>query len=100
MSLARIRRASTALVAPVVHDSAHRQALAESAADLSFATGTEPAHFGEDDTAARSIVRAAEEFRATLIVMGSRALEGAAALRSVSERVAHEAPCSVLVMRG
>jgi len=34
-----------------------------------------------------------------LLVVGSRGLHGARALGSVSERVAHKAPCSVLVVR-
>ena len=34
-----------------------------------------------------------------LLVIGSRGLHGVAALGSVSERVAHRAPCSVLVVR-
>jgi nucleotide-binding universal stress UspA family protein len=34
-----------------------------------------------------------------LLVVGSRGLHGIRALGSVSERVAHEAPCSVLVVR-
>ena len=34
-----------------------------------------------------------------LLVVGSRGLHGVAALGSVSERVAHRAPCSVLVVR-
>jgi nucleotide-binding universal stress UspA family protein len=37
--------------------------------------------------------------RADLIVIGSRGLHGARSLGSVSERVAHKAPCSVLVVR-
>ena len=36
---------------------------------------------------------------ADLVVVGSRGLHGLRALGSVSERVAHEAPCSVLVVR-
>lgn len=36
---------------------------------------------------------------ADLIVVGSRGLHGVRALGSVSERVAHRAPCSVLVVR-
>jgi len=35
-----------------------------------------------------------------LLVVGSRGLRGLQALGSVSERVAHQAPCSVLVLRG
>jgi nucleotide-binding universal stress UspA family protein len=37
--------------------------------------------------------------RESLLVVGSRALKGLRALASVSERIAHEAPCSVLVVR-
>jgi len=37
--------------------------------------------------------------RAALVVVGSRGLHGLAALGSVSERVAHDARCSVLVVR-
>ena len=35
-----------------------------------------------------------------LLVVGSRGLRGLQALGSVSDRVAHQAPCSVLVLRG
>jgi nucleotide-binding universal stress UspA family protein len=45
------------------------------------------------------IVETATRERATLLVLGSRQLRGARALGSVSERVAHDAPCSVLVVR-
>jgi nucleotide-binding universal stress UspA family protein len=34
-----------------------------------------------------------------LLVLGSRGLRGLRALGSVSERVAHQAPCSLLVLR-
>ncbi len=37
---------------------------------------------------------------ADLVVVGSRGLRGIRALGSVSERVAHEALCPVLVVRG
>ena len=37
--------------------------------------------------------------RGDLLVVGSRGLHRARALGSVSERVAHQAPCSVLVVR-
>jgi nucleotide-binding universal stress UspA family protein len=37
---------------------------------------------------------------ADLVVVGSRGLHGVQALGSVSERVAHRAVCSVLVVRG
>jgi nucleotide-binding universal stress UspA family protein len=44
-----------------------------------------------------ALVGLAETF--DLLVVGSRGLHGVAALGSVSERVAHRAPCSVLVVR-
>jgi nucleotide-binding universal stress UspA family protein len=46
---------------------------------------------------ARSLARAAEG--ADLLVVGSRGLHGAPLLGSVPERVAHDARCSVLVVR-
>jgi nucleotide-binding universal stress UspA family protein len=44
-----------------------------------------------------ALLGAAEQ--ADLVVVGSRGLHGMSALGSVSERVAHRAPCSVLVVR-
>ena len=41
-----------------------------------------------------------ESGTADLVVVGSRGLQGLKALGSVSERIAHEASCSVLVVRG
>ena len=50
---------------------------------------------------ARTIVRVAEEEQCDLIVVGSRGLSGISSLLmgSVSERVAHLAHCSVLIVR-
>ena len=45
-------------------------------------------------------VLTAESETADLIVVGSRGLQGLKALGSVSERIAHQANCSVLVVRG
>lgn len=45
-----------------------------------------------------ALVEAARD--ADLLVVGSRGLHGVEALGSVSERVAYDAPCSVLVVRG
>jgi nucleotide-binding universal stress UspA family protein len=45
----------------------------------------------------QALVAAAES--ADLVVVGSRGLHGMRALGSVSERVAHTAPCSVLIVR-
>jgi nucleotide-binding universal stress UspA family protein len=44
------------------------------------------------------ILDAARNTKADLIVMGSRRLDGLRALGSISRRVVHEAPCSVLVL--
>lgn len=49
---------------------------------------------------APAIAALAAEEDAGLVVVGSDRRHGLDALRSVSERVAHTAPCSVLVMRG
>jgi nucleotide-binding universal stress UspA family protein len=49
--------------------------------------------------AVEALIVRAEEADADLIVVGSRGLHGAAALGSVSEWVAHQAACSVLVVR-
>lgn len=46
-----------------------------------------------------AIVAAAARVRASLVVVGSRGLGGVRALGSVSEVVAHDAPCSALVAR-
>lgn len=50
-----------------------------------------------DDAPVRTLVALARQD--DLIVVGSRGLHGPRALMSVSERVAHQAPCSVLVVR-
>lgn len=56
-------------------------------------------YVSEDGSPARAIVAVAEGDGAGLVVVGSEGKQGLPALRSVSERVAHQAPCSVLVMR-
>jgi nucleotide-binding universal stress UspA family protein len=47
-----------------------------------------------------ALLEASAELEADLIVVGSRGLDGLRALGSVSERVAHHAGCSLLVVRG
>lgn len=97
--LARRHGSEIALVASHDHDAARRRAIAEDVADILAATGTEPVVLDEHGPAHRAIAEAAAETNSTLVVIGSRGLGGAAALQSVSERVGHEAPCSVLVVR-
>jgi nucleotide-binding universal stress UspA family protein len=79
---------------------AKRPALAEAVAQLQEATGTEPVEIVVGGTPRRLIPQWATREGASLIVMGTRELTGVRALRSVSERVAHEAPCSVLILHG
>jgi nucleotide-binding universal stress UspA family protein len=47
----------------------------------------------------RRLVEVASETETGLVVMGGRGQTGLAALGSVSERVSHRAPCSVLIVR-
>jgi nucleotide-binding universal stress UspA family protein len=54
-------------------------------------------HDDRSDDPVEALVDAAET--ADIVVVGSRGLHGVRALGSVSERVAHTAPCSVLVVR-
>lgn len=53
----------------------------------------------ERDGRAVGVLRAESE-TADLVVVGSRGLQGLKSLGSVSERIAHQADCSVLVVRG
>jgi nucleotide-binding universal stress UspA family protein len=52
----------------------------------------------EHGSAHEVILAAAESTGASLAMMGSRRLDGLRAIGSVSRRVAHEAPCSVLLV--
>jgi nucleotide-binding universal stress UspA family protein len=65
--------------------------------DLRRAHPKAPSLLTRDDHPVSALVTASRE--ADLLVVGSRGLHGFKALGSVSERVAHEAPCSVLVVR-
>ena len=62
------------------------------------ATGFSPAVVDGPGHVADRITEAAESTRASLVVIGHRGVRGARALGSVSERVVHQAPCSVLVV--
>ena len=55
-------------------------------------------HEARPDEPVRALAAASAE--ADLLVVGSRGLRGPRALRSVSERVAHAAHCSTLIVRG
>ena len=72
---------------------------ARDALELAAELGVEPTVIRTSGTPAEEILLAAAAEGVSLVVLGSRGLTGARALGSVSERVAHRAPCSVLVAR-
>ncbi len=65
--------------------------------DIAAVDGIASSVLIEEGDPVDALVAGAE--RADLLVVGSRGLHGVRALGSVSERVAHRAPCSVLVVR-
>jgi nucleotide-binding universal stress UspA family protein len=77
-------------------DPAH---VAVDAVELTAALGREPTVLRASGHADERILEAADSERVALVAVGSRGLSGVRALGSVSERVAHRAPCSVLVAR-
>lgn len=82
------------------HAPERNAALAAATAELHAALGNrEPVELLVRGATAHSILAATRTHEASLVVLGSRGLTGSAALRSVSERVAHEAPCSALIVR-
>jgi nucleotide-binding universal stress UspA family protein len=98
-ALARAHHARVTVVAPPGVPRPERRRVAEAIAAIAEATGTEPVVLDEHSTAHKAITGAAATVEAALVVIGSRGLQGMHALTSVSERVAHEASCSVLVLR-
>lgn len=76
-----------------------RHRLAEQATILQERLGVEPIVDTEPRPVHDAIVAAAQRDDASLVVVGSRCLHGVRALGSVSERVAHQAKCSVLILR-
>jgi nucleotide-binding universal stress UspA family protein len=76
-----------------------RHELARQSVELYEATGTMPTVVFEEGDPHEAIVRRGETEGVSLIVIGSGRKRGVRALGSTSERVAHEARCSVLVAR-
>jgi nucleotide-binding universal stress UspA family protein len=72
-------------------------ALGGKAVDLARAQWQAPCTEQVDQSPVAALVEAGGN--ADMLVLGSRGLHGIRALGSVSERVAHRAPCSVLVVR-
>jgi nucleotide-binding universal stress UspA family protein len=81
------------------HDAVLRPVVAtrEAFVELERARAVAPGLEERDDTVLHTLHVLSEE--ADLLVVGSRGLRGIRALGSVSERIAHEARCSVLVVR-
>jgi nucleotide-binding universal stress UspA family protein len=90
--------AQVGIVAARDHEKPFRPGLAEHATQIFEATGSEPVILDAPGAPHHAVAAAARDFNASLVVTGSRGLSGVAALRSVSERIAHAAPCSVLVV--
>jgi nucleotide-binding universal stress UspA family protein len=88
-----------AMVAAGDHAAPVRRVLAEQATRIMALTGAEPVTLDRPGQPHRAVAEAAGDFEASLVVTGSRGLTGVAALKSASERIAHAAPCSVLVVR-
>jgi nucleotide-binding universal stress UspA family protein len=74
------------------------QRLADEAALLADASGEKVQVIRPDGDKIEQIVKLADH-EVNLVVLGSRGTSGVKSLGSVSERVAHRAPCSVLVVR-
>ena len=73
--------------------------VARQTVSLTETTGREPTVLAEPGDPADAIVEAATATASSLAIVGARDVTGARAVGSVSERVAHRAPCSVLVAR-
>jgi nucleotide-binding universal stress UspA family protein len=74
-------------------------AVSRAAVELAEALGSEAVGMVVEGHPHRALVEIAAVENASLIIVGSRGLKGMHALVSTSERVAHEAGCSVLVLR-
>lgn len=93
------RHGSKVITISVGDDSGRARTLAEQAGAMIELAGAEPVVEVQQDSPPRAIVALANSAQASLVVMGSRGMTGLRALGSVSERVSHRAPCSVLIVR-
>ena len=96
--LAQARGADMTLVHATGHEShTRRERIEEQQRRLQLTAGASEVAV-EHGSAHDVIVATAESIGASLVVMGSRRLNGLRAIGSVSRRVVHEAPCSVLLV--
>jgi len=98
--LARARKATLVMLHAAGAESRfHPTRIARQSEDLGRALGERSRTYVIPGRAKNVIVESAAQEDASLVVIGSRRVGGVRALGSVSERVVHEAPCSVLVVR-
>jgi len=95
----RLRRGVVVVHAVGVESRSERHHLEAERRRLAEALGAAPQVVVEAKPPVDAILDVARERQASLIVMGSRRIGGVRALGSVSERVAHRARCSVLIIR-
>ncbi len=97
--LARARGADMMLLHASGHESqARRERVEEQGRRLELAAGGRNEVRVEHGSPHDVIVATAESMGASLVVMGSRRLDGLRVIGSVSRRVVHEPPCSVLLV--
>lgn len=98
-ALAAERLGARVLIISAGEDREQREAAAEAAGSLAAMASVRYETETCDGAASKAIIEAAGDHEAQLVVVGSRGLTGLQALGSTGERVAHRAPCSVLVVR-
>ncbi len=94
---ARDSRVEVVYVPDGVRPERHRE-LTHQVDAIREATGSEPRLADTPGHVPERIIEVARDEGSSLIVIGRRGLKGIRALGSVSERVVHRAPCSVLVV--
>ncbi len=100
VDLTRTRRGSLVLFHAVGAESgSHPTRISAQAEILAQALGERASLRVAAGRAHQAIVEAAEQEGVSLLVLASRRLSGPRAIGSVCERVIHDAPCSVLVLR-
>lgn len=96
--LARARGSSLQVVyVPNGHPERYRE-LFKQVDEIERLTGMAPLFLDTPGDPARRIAEAARAAQSSLVVIGKRGRHGLKSLGSVSERVVHRAPCSVLVV--
>jgi nucleotide-binding universal stress UspA family protein len=95
----RLQRGVVAVHAVGVESRSQRHHLDAQQERLRNALGAAPEVVVKAERPTDAILGVARERQSSLIIMGSRRIGGVRALGSVSERVAHRAHCSVLIIR-